>query len=131
VGFIALAGVAAEFCVVMLLYLDHEMRALPGLSEAVPRAASRSAVIRGALLRLRPKTMTVAVILGGLLPLMISEGPGVDVMRPVAAPVIGGMLTAPLFSLLVVPALYLMIFGGTLTPGATFSYAAISLRDGN
>ncbi|HVY79545.1 MAG TPA: CusA/CzcA family heavy metal efflux RND transporter [Steroidobacteraceae bacterium] len=111
VGFLALAGVAAEFCVVMLLYLDHEMRATAALAGAGSRAASRTAVIRGALLRLRPKTMTVAVILGGLLPLMMSEGPGVDVMRPVAAPVIGGMLTAPLFSLLVVPALYLMMFG--------------------
>ena len=55
-------------------------------------------------------TMTVAVVLGGLVPLMWSEGPGIDVMRPVAVPIIGGMLTAPLFSLLVVPAIYLLVF---------------------
>lgn len=55
--------------------------------------------------------MTVAVILGGLLPLMLFDGPGVDVMRPIAAPIVGGMLTAPLFSLLAVPAIYLLMFG--------------------
>jgi Cu(I)/Ag(I) efflux system membrane protein CusA/SilA len=111
VGFLALAGVAAEFCVVMLLYIDQEVGSLPQSATSTERAALRGAVVRGALLRLRPKAMTVAVILGGLLPLMISEGPGIDVMRPVAAPVVGGMLTAPLFSLLAVPAIYLLMFG--------------------
>lgn len=111
VGFLALAGVAAEFCVVMLLYLDQEMRKRQQHAAAVTYRAAAAAVIRGALLRLRPKTMTVAVILGGLIPLMLSNGPGVDVMRPVAAPMIGGMITAPLFSLLVVPAIYLLILG--------------------
>ena len=110
VGFLALAGVAAEFCVVMLLYLDLEMRMHPSHSASATPSDVKAAVVRGALLRLRPKTMTVAVILGGLIPLMLSNGPGVDVMRPVAAPLMGGMLTAPLFSLLVVPALYLLMF---------------------
>lgn len=111
VGSLALAGVAAEFCVVMLLYLDDEMKRRsqdPALQ--TPRSVRR-AVIRGALQRLRPKMMTVAVILGGLIPLMLSDGPGVDVMRPVAAPMIGGMITAPLFSLLLVPSIYLLVFG--------------------
>jgi Cu(I)/Ag(I) efflux system membrane protein CusA/SilA len=111
VGFLALAGVAAEFCVVMILYLDQEMRKTPQGAAGDDEAPVRTAIVRGALLRLRPKTMTVAVILGGLLPLMVSEGPGVDVMRPVAAPIVGGMLTAPLFSLLAVPAIYLLTFG--------------------
>lgn len=106
VGFLALAGVAAEFCVVMLLYLDQAMADRAGSPDEV-----RQAVTRGALLRLRPKTMTVAVILGGLVPLMLSDGAGVDVMRRIAAPMVGGMITAPLFSLLVVPSLYMWIFG--------------------
>jgi copper/silver efflux system protein len=111
VGFLALAGVAAEFCVVMLLYLDNEMRSVPADPAHSLRQSVHGAVIRGALLRLRPKTMTVAVILGGLVPLMLSDGPGMDVMRPIATPIVGGMLTAPLFSLLVVPAIYLLNFG--------------------
>lgn len=115
VGSLALAGVAAEFCVVMLLYLDQAMREqrapLATLDEAQRTTAVRRAVRRGALLRLRPKSMTVAVILGGLVPLMLSDGAGVDVMRRIAAPMVGGMLTAPLFSLLVVPAIYVLLFG--------------------
>jgi len=109
VGFLALAGVAAEFCVVMLLYLDQALREQP---EVRPQAAAlRRAVLRGALLRLRPKSMTVAVILGGLIPLLLSEGAGVDVMRRIAAPMVGGMITAPLFSLFVVPAIYVWWLG--------------------
>ena len=99
VGLLALAGVAAEFCVVMLLYLDQE-RARD------PSQPPRRFILRGALLRLRPKSMTVAVILAGLVPLLVSDGVGVDVMRRVAAPMVGGMLIAPLYSLLVVPAVY-------------------------
>lgn len=110
VGFLALAGVAAEFCVVMLLYLDQEMRAERRQGAPLAPESVHAAIVRGALLRLRPKSMTVAVILGGLIPLLVSEGPGMDVLRPVAAPIVGGMLTAPLFSLLVVPAIYLLMF---------------------
>lgn len=98
VGLIALAGVAAEFGIVMLLYLD-------GALAADPRRPYR-ALVAGALLRLRPKAMTVAVILGGLIPVMLSDAAGADVMQRIAAPMIGGMLTAPLFSLLVIPAVY-------------------------
>lgn len=98
VGLIALAGVAAEFGIVMLLYLDHALTEDP--------SCPRRALITGALLRLRPKAMTVAVILGGLIPVMLSSAAGADVMQRIAAPLIGGMITAPLFSLLVIPALY-------------------------
>jgi copper/silver efflux system protein len=111
VGFLALAGVAAEFCVVMILYLDQARAEQAQAGAALDASTLRRAVLRGALLRLRPKSMTVAVILGGLVPLMLSDGAGVDVMRRVAAPMLGGMITAPAFSLLIVPTLYLWLFG--------------------
>ncbi len=102
VGFIALAGVAAEFGVVMLVYLNQAMlRNQPqNLSEL------RSTVIEGAVLRVRPKAMTVAVIIAGLLPIMLSEGTGSELMRRIAAPMIGGMITAPLVSMLVIPVVF-------------------------
>ena len=102
VGFIALAGVAAEFGVVMLLYLK----------QAIERAGHRdllAAIDEGAVQRVRPKAMTVAVIIGGLLPIMWSEGAGSEVMQRIAAPMIGGMLTAPLLSMFVIPAAYLLM----------------------
>jgi Cu(I)/Ag(I) efflux system membrane protein CusA/SilA len=109
VGFIALAGLAAEFGVVMLLYLrnalDERMRRGEPLDEVTVVAAIRE----GALLRLRPKTMTVAVVLAGLLPILWTGGAGGEVMRRIAAPLVGGMITAPLLSLFVIPAAYLMI----------------------
>ena len=98
IGLIALAGVAAEFGIVMLLYLDQAIQEHPDDAYA--------AILSGALLRLRPKAMTVAVILGGLLPVMLSDDAGADVMKRIAAPLIGGMITAPLFSLIVIPAVY-------------------------
>jgi Cu(I)/Ag(I) efflux system membrane protein CusA/SilA len=102
VGFIALAGVAAEFGVVMLVYLNQAMlRNQPqSLSEL------RATVIEGAVLRVRPKAMTVAVIIAGLLPIMLSEGTGSELMRRIAAPMIGGMITAPLVSMLVIPVVF-------------------------
>ncbi|MBH9578691.1 efflux RND transporter permease subunit [Inhella sp. 1Y17] len=106
VGLIALAGVAAEFCVVMLLYLDQAVAARRAAGWALTPQCLRAAVLQGALLRLRPKTMTAAVIVGGLLPMLLTEGVGVEVMSRIAAPMVGGMLTAPLFSLLVLPSLY-------------------------
>lgn len=110
IGLIALAGVAAEFGVVMLLYLDQALAAMAKEKPTLTRADVRSAIVSGALLRLRPKAMTVAVILGGLLPVMFSDDAGADVMKRIAAPLIGGMVSAPLFSLVVIPALYLLIF---------------------
>ncbi len=106
VGFIALAGVSAEFGVVMLIYLKHAMEALP------PNAGVdqiKTAVREGALLRVRPKAMTVAVILAGLAPILWGHGAGSEVMSRIAAPMIGGMLTAPLLSMFVVPAGYLLL----------------------
>jgi Cu(I)/Ag(I) efflux system membrane protein CusA/SilA len=108
VGFIALAGVAAEFGVVMLLYLDHAIEEHKHNGELVDVAMLRRVIVQGALLRVRPKMMTVAVIVAGLLPVMFSDGAGSDVMKRIAAPLVGGMLTAPLLSLFVIPVLYLL-----------------------
>jgi Cu(I)/Ag(I) efflux system membrane protein CusA/SilA len=108
VGFIALAGIAAEFGVVMLIYLNNSVRAFHERGELRNAAHLRAAVIEGAVLRVRPKAMTVAVVVAGLLPIMLSEGTGSEVMQRIAAPVIGGMITAPLLSLFVMPAIYLL-----------------------
>jgi Cu(I)/Ag(I) efflux system membrane protein CusA/SilA len=105
VGFLALAGVAAEFGVVMLLYLRHAWDAALARGEG-SAADLRDAVRAGAVLRVRPKAMTVAVILAGLLPIMWGAGTGSEVMQRIAAPMVGGMLTAPLLSMLVIPAAY-------------------------
>ena len=102
VGFIALAGVAAEFGVVMLVYLNQSVRQMqPNNQEQL-----RAAVIDGAVMRVRPKAMTVAVIIAGLLPIMVGGGTGSDLMSRIAAPMIGGMITAPLVSMLVIPVLF-------------------------
>lgn len=106
VGFIALAGLSAEFGVVMLIYLKHALR---DRGPDPDREQVEEAVREGALLRVRPKAMTVAVILGGLFPILIGHGAGSEVMTRIAAPVIGGMITAPLLSMLVIPAGYLLL----------------------
>ena len=106
VGFIALAGVAAEFGVVMLLYLDNAIEDLRCAGRLNNRHDLHQAIIQGALLRIRPKMMTVSVIVAGLLPVMFSQGAGAEVMKRIAAPLVGGMLTAPLLSLIVIPVLY-------------------------
>jgi copper/silver efflux system protein len=109
IGFIALAGVAAEFGVVMLLYLRQawarRLAADPGAGEAGLVDALRE----GAVLRVRPKAMTVATILAGLTPIMIGAGAGHEIMQRIAAPMIGGMLSAPLLSMLAIPAAYLLL----------------------
>ncbi len=106
VGFIALAGLSAEFGVVMLIYLKHALR---DRGPDPAREQVEEAVREGALLRVRPKAMTVAVILGGLFPILIGHGAGSEIMTRIAAPVIGGMITAPLLSMLVIPAGYLLL----------------------
>ncbi len=117
VGFIALAGVAAEFGVVMLLYIDKAVEDVRPLgSQPVDRVALRQAIIQGALMRVRPKMMTVAVIVAGLLPVMFSDGAGSEAMKRIAAPLVGGMLTAPLLSLFVIPALYWLWQGRSAYP---------------
>ncbi|MEJ7667367.1 MAG: efflux RND transporter permease subunit [Casimicrobiaceae bacterium] len=108
VGFIALAGVAAEFGVIMLLYLKQAWDARVAKGKAT-EADLGEAIREGAVLRVRPKAMTVAVIIAGLLPIMWGSGTGSEVMQRIAAPMVGGMITAPLLSLLVVPAAYLLL----------------------
>jgi Cu(I)/Ag(I) efflux system membrane protein CusA/SilA len=109
VGFIALAGVAAEFGVVMLIYLKHAWDARLAAGVIPTSAALDEAIREGAVLRVRPKAMTVSVILAGLLPIMWSHGTGSEVMQRIAAPMIGGMITAPLLSMLVIPAVYQLL----------------------
>ena len=108
VGFIALAGVAAEFGVIMLLYLKQawDVRLAAGASS---EADLLDAIREGAVLRVRPKAMTVAVIIAGLLPIMFGSGTGSEVMQRIAGPMVGGMITAPLLSMFVVPAAYLLL----------------------
>jgi Cu(I)/Ag(I) efflux system membrane protein CusA/SilA len=103
VGFIALAGVAAEFGVIMLVYLKHAWEARLAAGRG-GRDALRGAIVEGAVLRVRPKAMTVAVIVAGLLPILLGSGTGSEVMSRIAAPMVGGMITAPLLSLFVIPA---------------------------
>ena len=108
VGFIALAGVSAEFGVIMLLYLRHawDDRVLKGRTDT---SDLLEAIREGAVLRVRPKAMTVAVILAGLFPIMWGSGTGSEVMQRIAAPMVGGMITAPLLSMFVIPAAYLLL----------------------
>jgi Cu(I)/Ag(I) efflux system membrane protein CusA/SilA len=120
VGFIALAGVAAETGVIMLIYLDHAYQAKieecrqqgkeMGLNELY------SSVVSGAAERLRPKMMTVAAIMAGLLPIMWSNGTGSEVMRRIAAPMVGGMISSMLLTLIVIPAIYALMKGHSLRP---------------
>lgn len=112
VGFIALAGVSAEFGVVMLIYLKHALQDRLAAGQALTPAVVDDAIREGAVLRVRPKAMTVATILAGLLPIVWGSGTGAEVMSRIAAPMLGGMLTAPLLSLFVVPAGYALLRRG-------------------
>ncbi|WP_145586667.1 efflux RND transporter permease subunit [Yersinia rochesterensis] len=109
VGFIALAGVAAEFGVIMVLYLNQAVKKhqRPGIAMTVSEMSA--AIHEGAVLRVRPKAMTVATIMAGLLPIMWGGGTGSEVMQRIAAPMIGGMVSAPLLSMLVIPAVYMLL----------------------
>ncbi|MBK6676913.1 MAG: efflux RND transporter permease subunit [Rhodocyclaceae bacterium] len=107
VGFIALAGVAAETGVVMLIYLDHVWREKSAVAGRRPGVADLyAAVMEGAVERVRPKMMTVTAIMAGLLPIMWSTGAGSEVMRRIAAPMVGGMISSTLLTLIVIPAIY-------------------------
>jgi Cu(I)/Ag(I) efflux system membrane protein CusA/SilA len=128
VGFIALAGVAAETGVVMLIYLDHALierkadRAAKGLP--FTREDLRAAVMSGAVERVRPKMMTVVAIMAGLLPIMWSTGTGSEVMQRIAVPMIGGMVSSTLLTLIVIPAIYGIVKGWSL-PRAKSAYQAL------
>ena len=106
VGFIALAGVAAEFGVVMLIYLDNAVKRAQACGALKDIKALDAALTDGALRRVRPKAMTVITILAGLLPIVLATGAGAATMQRIAAPMLGGMLSAPLLSLIVIPAIY-------------------------
>ena len=112
VGFIALAGVAVEIGVIMLVYLNQAFGRHREIAETEGRAVAlddiRKAVFDGAVLRVRPIMMTVAAIVAGLLPIMLGSGTGSEVMRRIAAPMVGGMLSATILALIVIPALFLL-----------------------
>ena len=120
VGFIALAGVAAETGVVMLIYLDHALvelqqrRATEG--QAFTRDDLKTAVMAGAVERVRPKMMTVVAIMAGLLPIMWSHGTGAEVMQRIAVPMIGGMVSSTVLTLIVIPVIYTVVKGAMLRP---------------
>ncbi|MGP9812441.1 efflux RND transporter permease subunit [Rhodopseudomonas sp. NSM] len=123
VGFIALAGVAAETGVVMLIYLNHAMaeiaanRAVEGV--ALTRRDIAEAIMRGAVERVRPKMMTVVAIMAGMLPIMWSTGAGSEIMQRIAVPMIGGMVSSTLLTLIVIPAIYALVKGFALRGSST------------
>jgi Cu(I)/Ag(I) efflux system membrane protein CusA/SilA len=117
VGFIALGGLAAEFGVVMLIYLKHALERRIGSGAPPEERTLLEAIDEGAVQRVRPKAMTVAVIVAGLAPIMWSEGTGAEIMQRIAAPMIGGMITAPLLSMFVIPAAYLVMRRRSLRSG--------------
>jgi Cu(I)/Ag(I) efflux system membrane protein CusA/SilA len=119
VGFIALAGVAAETGVVMLIYLDQALSGRRVAAEREGRELTRhdlyAAIMEGAVERVRPKMMTVAAIMAGLLPIMWSSGTGSEVMQRIAVPMIGGMVSSTVLTLVVIPAIYALVKGARLS----------------
>ena len=127
VGFIALGGVAAEIGVVMLLYVNQAVAVRAAEGRLADSRQLVDAIIQGAALRVRPIAMTVAVIIAGLLPIMWGSGTGSEVMRRIAAPMVGGMITAPLLSMLVIPAAYLLLRRRELKRERMTAPAAVSV----
>jgi Cu(I)/Ag(I) efflux system membrane protein CusA/SilA len=121
VGFIALAGVAAETGVVMLIYLDNALKEAKARVAAgggtFTRADLHEAIMEGAVDRVRPKMMTVAAIMAGLLPILWAHGAGAEVMQRIAVPMIGGMVTSTALTLVVIPAIYAVVKGFGLPCG--------------
>ncbi|MEO6234613.1 MAG: efflux RND transporter permease subunit, partial [Thermomonas sp.] len=119
VGFIALAGVAAETGVIMLIYLDHALEAIAEKRRAQGQDLSmedlNAAIVEGAVERVRPKMMTVVAIMAGLLPIMWSTGTGSEVMRRIAAPMVGGMVSSTVLTLVVIPVIYALVKARQLT----------------
>ncbi|MBK0394924.1 CusA/CzcA family heavy metal efflux RND transporter [Ramlibacter algicola] len=125
VGFIALAGVASEFGVVMLVYLQNAHVRRLAAGEADTEETLLASIREGAVLRVRPKAMTVAVVMGGLLPILIGSGTGSEVMTRIAAPMVGGMVSAPLLSMLVIPAAWFLLHRRRRTDAAANRDAAL------
>ena len=119
VGFIALAGVAAETGVVMLIYLDHALTERRSRcareGQAFTREDLRAAIMAGAVERVRPKMMTVTAIIAGLLPILWSHGTGSELMQRIAVPMIGGMISSTLLTLIVIPAIFGLVKGFGVT----------------
>jgi len=115
VGFLALAGVAAETGVVMLIFLDQSLKEGRARCAAEGRTFGRAdlhaAIMHGAVERVRPKMMTVAAIIAGLLPILWSTGVGSEVMQRIAVPMIGGLVSSTLLTLVVIPALFALVHG--------------------
>ncbi|ALP66182.1 efflux RND transporter permease subunit [Paraburkholderia caribensis] len=126
VGFIALAGVAAEFGVVMLLYLKGALNRRLELGEPMTEATLLDAIREGAVLRVRPKAMTASVVLAGLIPIIVGHGAGSEVMQRIAAPMVGGMVTAPILSMFVIPAAWLLLQRRRVRHQARFPHAVPS-----
>ncbi|UYO41037.1 CusA/CzcA family heavy metal efflux RND transporter [Rhodopseudomonas palustris] len=134
VGFIALAGVAAETGVVMLIYLDHALAAAKARCAAESRRLTprdlQEAIMEGAVERVRPKMMTVVAIMAGLLPILWSSGTGSEIMQRIAVPMIGGMVSSTLLTLIVIPAIYGLIEGFKLKRAARRRDAGAALAPG-
>jgi Cu(I)/Ag(I) efflux system membrane protein CusA/SilA len=111
VGFIALLGVAAETGVVMLIYLEQALAKRRVAGRALTSADLHDAIMEGAVDRVRPKMMTVVAIMAGLLPIMWSTGTGAEVMRPIATPMVGGMISSSVLTLIVIPVIYALVKG--------------------
>ena len=130
VGFIALAGVAAETGVVMLMYLNQALAGIEKRRAAEGRALSRrdlhEAIMEGAVERVRPKIMTVVAIMAGLLPIMWSSGTGSEIMQRIAVPMIGGMVSSTLLTLIVIPAIFALVKGAALQRSFTSAKVAAS-----
>ncbi|MGB5831492.1 MAG: efflux RND transporter permease subunit [Thiohalocapsa sp.] len=129
-GFIALAGVAVEIGVLMIVYLDQALARMREQAERQQREPTRAdlqqAVMQGALLRVRPIIMTVSVIFAGLLPIMLDRGTGSEVMRRIAAPMVRGMVTVTVLTLLVVPVIYYLWKGKALHPNTKEAHSDAS-----
>jgi Cu(I)/Ag(I) efflux system membrane protein CusA/SilA len=127
VGFIALAGVAAETGIIMLIYLDHALLSARKQADAESRALNsgdlRAAIMEGAVERVRPKMMTVTAILAGLMPILWSTGTGSELMRRIAVPMIGGMVSSTVLTLIVIPAMYAIVKGWRLPQRSTVPVA--------
>jgi Cu(I)/Ag(I) efflux system membrane protein CusA/SilA len=108
VGIIALAGLDAETGVVMLLYLDMAYEKWKKEGKLTTKSDLQDAIMFGAVKRIRPKIMTVSVILAGLVPIMFSHGTGADVMKRIAAPMVGGVITSTILELIIYPAIYMI-----------------------
>jgi Cu(I)/Ag(I) efflux system membrane protein CusA/SilA len=114
VGIIALAGLDAETGVIMLLYLDLAYEKWKKEGKMATAADLKEAIMYGAVKRIRPKIMTVSVILAGLIPIMFSHGTGADVMKRIAAPMVGGVITSTILELIIYPAIYMIWRGRSL-----------------